>query len=74
LGMRSEKVVNDSMAKIVLLIVLLSSITFNNTHTQYSAVINQQSNLLIINAKNHCLVAPRAERAPGTTAVRSTAE
>jgi hypothetical protein len=31
LGMRSEKVVNDSMAKLVLLIVLLSSNTFGNT-------------------------------------------
>jgi hypothetical protein len=34
LGMRSENVVNDSMAKTVLLIVLLSSITFSNTLVQ----------------------------------------
>src|ERR1700736_2821452 len=34
LGMRSEKVVNDSMARIVLLIVRLSSITSSNTLAQ----------------------------------------
>ena len=33
LGMRSEKVVNDSMAKLVLQSVLLSSITYSNTPT-----------------------------------------
>jgi hypothetical protein len=38
LGMRSENVVNDSMAKIVLLTVLLSSITFSNTFVQRGTV------------------------------------